>query len=242
MPALLLAVLVAFPGERVAGLPTGIVLEPRRWQITIQHRFFNAVLDPDWTADPLRALAVSSSHIGVDRGLGPGLSVGAALNVGDRLLALHAAWRPHRLLTFYPELTAALYQPGTDRLWLNLAAGVPVTVRDRVHVFPFLRATGGTTGLACSFGHGIKYALGDYRAGLEFEPTFLIADSGRVRFRSGLDSLPWTLSFEREAGWHNFVLTLGTAYHSLPPHLQRQDVLDITRGRFRLGFNILRRL
>jgi len=242
MTATLVLLLLTFPAERVAGLPTGVVLDNGNWQITIQHRFFNSVTDPGWKTDPLQALAFANSHIGVDRGIGGNVAVGGALNVSDRLLALHAAWRPLKKLTVYPELVAGLFEPGLDRLWFNVAAGVPVTIADRLHVFPFIRATGSKSGYLGSFGHTFKYAFGDYRLGLEFDDAILVSDSSGTGFRAGLDSLPWTLSFEREAGWHNFVFTIGTAGHSLPPHSLRRDVLDITRGRFRLGFNILRKL
>ncbi len=242
MLAALAFLLLAFPGERGAGLPTGLPLEKGFWQLTIQHRFFNSVTDPGWTSDPLQALAFTNSHIGVDRGIADNLSVGAAVNVSDRLVALHSAWRPLSRLAVYPELSVRAVDPGLDGIWLNVAAGLPVTIRGRLHVFPFVRATGGKTGQLGSFGHTFKYAFGDYRLGLEFEDAIFVSDSAGARFRAGLDSLPWTLSFEREAGWHNFVFTVGTACHSLPPQSLQQDVLDVTRGRLRVGFNILRKI
>lgn len=235
MHSLLLALLIAFPGEHIASLPTGRMLERGRWQINVVHRFGVPILAPGWTRDPLLALVAADDYNALDYGIGRRFSAGIGLSPSDRVADLHAAWAPFRFLRVYPMLSSHLYRPKLDSLWLALGLGVPWQYGNRLAVIGLPRVTTNASEIYLSLGLGAKLAVGEsYRVGLETEPVIIGPDPR--------PDLAWNLTFEREAGWHNFVMSIGSTRSSVPPYLFKDGIVKLGDGGFRLGFNILRKL
>ena len=92
-------------------------------------------------------------------------------------------------------------------------------------------------GLAAAAGLGNSYALA-----LEAEPVLLGRDSTTRQLACGL-------AIQKQVGWHDFAITLGTALNQSAPAMFRStgpataysDILDAAKGWFRIGFNILRK-
>jgi len=245
MTALLFALLSAFPGERIATVPTGRLLEPGRWQVNVSHRFALPVFAPGWTEDPLQALIASNTYVALDHSPTRGLALGLGLCPTDRVADVHALWQPSALgfMFLNPQVSTRIREFSLDHTWLALGAGVPVLPAANLAFILLPRFTTNAASHYLSLGLGAKLELGaDYRLGLEAEPLLLRMDPGRAGHGLSPDSLAWNLALERELGWHNFVLTLGSARASIPPYSFRNGIAGFSSGGFRIGFHILRKL
>jgi hypothetical protein len=241
---LLLLLLVAFPGTRIASLPTGELPEPGVWQVNISHRFVPAVFASGWTDDVLQLFNGADVRDVIDKSLGARVLVGASLTVSTREAGVHAAWAPTGWLTVYPEVTAGLRQPAIERTWANVGLCLHHALADRLALAAQPRYTTNGSRHYVSLGLGAKgEVIERWSLGAEVEPVLLGRDS--------LTTLPsWTVAIDRELGWHNFVLTIGSGLRQSAPgsFLSRRtgsgydDILDVARGHFRIGFNILRRI
>lgn len=243
MPLLLLF-LAAFPGERIANLPTGQLPEPGLWQINISHRFLPSVTAQGWGEDILQFLNGADVRDVIDRSLTERLTIGASLTVATRELGLHAAWAPLDWLTFYPEVSADIRQFAIERTWANIGIALHRSFSDRLALVGQSRLTTNTKQLYGSLGLGLKAAvLASWWLGIETEPVLVGRDTATTL-------VPWTLTIDRQQGWHNFVLTVGSSLRQSAPSWFRtyrnadayDDIVDVTKGHFRVGFNILRKL
>lgn len=241
---LMLALLIAFPGPRIANLPTGMLPESHVWQFEISHRFWYSVFAPGWRSDVLQSLTVPDVRAVLDKSLGEKVTVGVALDVISHEAALHAAYAPLACLTVYPEISTGIRSLTMDATWLNVGVCAHRTFGDRVAVIAQPRYTTNTKQHFLSLGLGGKVqVLPSWSLGLEVEPVLAGRDS-----TTGL--APWAFTIEKEYGGHNFAFTLGSALYQSAPAMFRSDhtgsgydpVLDITKGEFRIGFNILRRI
>jgi hypothetical protein len=241
----LLLLILAFPGQRFATLPTGVLPEPHLWQLDVSHRFMPAVFAPGWSRDPLQLFNGANVRVVLDKSLGAKSMVGASLTVNTREPGLHGAWAPFEWLTLYPEINTHLYGFKLDSTWLNLGLCCHRTFGERLAVAAEPRFTTNTREHFISLGLGAKVqVLGDWSAGLEAEPVLFGRDSTTR-------STAWTLAIEREYGWHNFIFTLGSPLDQSAPDMFRYapgdtsayaGLLDLARGYFRLGFNIMRKI
>jgi len=241
----ILLLLLAFPGQRIANLPTGVLPESHVWQLNISHRFVPAVLATGWTADPLQLFGGANVRDALDKSLGDRALVGVNLTITSRELGLHGAWAPVNWLTLYPELNTHLYGVKLDSTWLNLGLCCHRTFRDRLAVMVQPRYTTNAGEHFVSLGLGAKaQVVNSWSLGLEAEPVLLGRDSATR-------NLGWNVTLEKEYGWHNFIFTLGTPLDQSAPGMFRSapgdtspyaGLLDLARGYFRLGFNILRKI
>jgi hypothetical protein len=242
---LLVLVLLAFPGQRIANLPTGILPESRVWQLNISHRFLPAVFASGWTDDPLQLFNGANVRDVLDKSLGDKALVGMNLTISTRELGLHGAWAPLDWLTLYPELNSHLYGFKLDSTWLHLGFCCHRTLGDNVALVAQPRYTTNTSRHFISLGLGAKWqAVNTWSVGLEAEPVLLGRDSTTR-------NLAWSLALDKEYGWHNFVFTLGSPLDQSAPGMFRSQpadtsayagLLDLARGYFRLGFNVLRKI
>ena len=239
----LFLLLTVFPGQRFANLPTGVLPESHVWQVTIAHRFLPAVLAPDWSHDPLQALTAPNVRIVLDKSLGDRALVGVIDGISSRELGLHAAFAPLNWLTLYPEINPHLYGFKLDSTWFNLGLCCHRTFGKRWAVAAQPRYTTNTAHHYVSFGLAAKAGLGKgYDLTLEAEPMLVGRDT-TTRL------LATALAVEKEIGWHNFIVTLGTPreqsapamFRSTGPATAYSDILDAAKGWFRIGFNILRK-
>jgi hypothetical protein len=240
---LLLLLTLGFPGQRIANLPTGVLPESHVWQVCISHRFLPAMLAPEWTRDPLQVFTGANVRISLDKSLGDRLLLGLSDAISSRELGFHLAWAPLDWLTVYPELNTRLYGFKLDSTWFNVGLCWHKTLGDRFALVAQPRYTTNTTRHFVSLGLGAEAGLGDgYSLGFEAEPVLAGRDS-TTRW------LPLNLAVEKELGWHNFSITLGSNRNQSAPAMFRSDgpataysdVLDVARGWFRVGFNILRK-
>jgi hypothetical protein len=104
----LLLLLLAFPGQRFANLPTGVLPEPHVWQVTIAHRFLPAALGPGWSQDPVQAFTAPNVRIVLDKSLGERALVGVIDAISSRELGLRAGFAALNWLTLYPEVNTHL--------------------------------------------------------------------------------------------------------------------------------------
>jgi hypothetical protein len=239
----LLLLLLAFPGQRFANLPTGVLPESHVWQVTISHRWLPALVAPDWTKDPLQAITAPNVRIVLDKSLGDRMLVGMIDAVSSREIGLRAVFTPLDWLTLYPEINTHLYGFKRDSTWFNLGLCCHRTFGKTWAVTAQPRYTTNTMhhyvslGLAAKAGAGKGYALA-----LEAEPVLVGRDS-TTRL------LAAAVTVEKEIGWHNFIITLGTPreqsapamFRSTGPTTAYSDILDLAKGWFRIGFNILRK-
>jgi len=147
-------------------------------------------------------------------------------------------------LTVYPELNTHLYRLRLDSTWFNLGVAFHRSFRGRLAAAAQPRYTTNAKHHFLSLGLAAKAGFGDGMAlGLEAEPVLLGRDSTTR-------SLSLSLALEKQVGWHDFAITLGTPREQSAPALFRSsgpagaysDVLDVGRGWFRVGFNLLRKL
>jgi hypothetical protein len=235
--------MLAFPGQRFANLPTGVLPESHVWQVTIGHRFLPAVLAPGWTNDPLAAISAANVRVVLDKSLGDRVLVGGIVAISDEEIGLRASFAPLDWLTLYPEINTHLYGFKLDSTWFNLGvcchrtfgkcwavAAQPRYTTNTMHHFVSI-------GIAATAGLGRGYAMA-----LEAEPVLVGRDS-TTRL------LATAVALEKEIGWHNFIITLGTPYEQSAPDMFRStgpataysNLLDAAKGWFRIGFNILRK-
>ncbi|MFO7675301.1 MAG: DUF5777 family beta-barrel protein [bacterium] len=230
---LLIALLVAFPGTRIANLPTGRLLEPGIWQVGVSHRFLSAADNEQLKGNPLNFVTNASVRVFLDRGITRRLSVGIAGGNASHDLGLHAGWAPTRWLTASAGAWTDLVErgPTSTRAWF--AAGLPLTLARRVHLLLQPRAGTNFDELVVSLGAGAQLSLpAGLSLGLETEPV-LLGES---------DKLAWNLALDKQLGWHNFTFVAGNNWHQAAPDWFTRANRDITRGYFRVGFNILRKL
>jgi hypothetical protein len=163
---------------------------------------------------------------------------------GVRAAGVHAAAALLDWFTLYPGLNADVRQFSTERTWADLGIALHHTFADRIAVVAQPRLTAGTDRLFGSLGLGLKTrVLPAWYAGLEAEPVLLGRDTTTTL-------VPWTITAEREQGWHNFVFTIGSSVHQSAPGFFRtfrndnayDEILDVAKGHFRIGFAIQRKL
>jgi len=242
---LLLLVLFSFPGQRVANLPTGVLPEPHVWQINISHRFVPAVLAPGWTSDALQLFSGANVRDVIDKSLGEKALVGFNLTISTREMGLHGAWAPLDWLTLYPELNTHLYGFKLDSTWLNFGLCCHRTFGEKLAVVAQPRFTTSTREHFVSLGLGAKaQVINTWSLGLETEPVLLGRDPTT-------QNLAWNLAVDKEYGWHNFIFTFGSPLDQSAPGMFRSapadtsasaGLLDLARGYFRMGFNIMRKI
>ena len=239
----LLLLLLAFPGQRSANLPTGVLPEPHAWQVCVSHRFLPAVAAPGWDRDPLQAFTSANVRVTLDKSLGDRVLVGIADAISSRELGLRGAYAPLDWLTVYPELNTHLYGFKLDSTWFDLGLCCHRTFGERLAVAVQPRYTTNTTLHFISIGLAAKAGLSNgYALALEAEPVLVGRDSTTRQ-------LAVSLAVEKEIGWHSFIITLGTPrgqsaptmFRSAGPATVYSDILDATAGWFRIGFNILRK-
>jgi hypothetical protein len=235
--------MLAFPGQRFANLPTGVLPESHVWQVTIGHRFLPAVLAPGWTNDPLAAISAANVRVVLDKSLGDRVLVGGIVAISDEEIGLRASFAPLDWLTLYPEINTHLYGFKLDSTWFNLGVCCHRTFGKCWAVAAQPRYTTNTMHHFVSIGIAAKAGLGrGYAMALEAEPVLVGRDS-TTRL------LATALALEKEIGWHNFIITLGTPYEQSAPDMFRStgpataysNLLDAAKGWFRIGFNILRK-
>jgi hypothetical protein len=240
----LLFLLLAFPGQRFVNLPTGVMPESHVWQVAVSHRFLPSLTAPGWDHDPLQAFTGANVRITVDKSLGDRVLVGIADAISSREAGLRAAWAPLGWLTLYPELNTHLYGFKLDSTWLSLGFNLHRSFGERLALAAQPRYTTNSKQHFVSLGLGAKAGLGSgYSVGLEAEPVLLGRDSTTRQLAFGL-------AVEKQVGWHDFSITLGTSHEQTAPALFRSsgepgaysDVLDLLKGRFRVGFNLLRKI
>lgn len=242
---LLLVALLSFPGQRIANLPTGVLPESHVWQLNISHRFVPAIFTPGWTSDPLQLFGGANVRDVLDKSLGDRTLIGVNLTISSRELGLHGAWAALDWLTLYPELNTHLYGLKRDSTWLNLGLCCHRTFGEKLALVAQPRYTTNTSEHFVSLGLGAKaQVINTWSLGLEAEPVLVGRDSTTP-------GLAWSLAVEKEYGWHNFIFTLGSPLDQSAPGMFRSTpgdtsayagLLDIGRGYFRLGFNVLRKI
>jgi hypothetical protein len=239
----LLLLLLAFPSQRFANLPTGVLPESHVWQFTLGHRFLPAAIAPEWSHDPLQAFTGANVRIALDKSVGDRVLVGAIDAISSRDIGLHAAFAPLDWLTLYPEVNTHLYGFKLDSTWFNLGLCCHRTFGEKLAVMAQPRYTTNATHHFVSLGLAAKAGLGNgYAVALEAEPVLVGRDSTTRQLAASLD-------IEKEIGWHSFIITLGTPREQSAPAMFRSagpatagaNVLDVAKGWFRIGFNILRK-
>ena len=236
--ALLLALLAAFPATRIASLPTGQVLEPGYWQVRVSHRFLAQSDNRGLKENPFSYLTSANVYVSVDRGLPGRVSVGARYNNAGYVAGADAAWNPLAWLTLCAGVGANIREPALGSTWFHVAPAFSHTFARRFHAVAVPRLTASTDTLFVSLGLGAEYDLGrDLSLGLEAEPVLLGPETEQARV------LAWGLALDKELGWHNFTLVVGSAWHQSLPHRFSAANRDITQGHVpRIGFNILRKI
>jgi hypothetical protein len=182
-------------------------------------------------------------RIVLDKSLGDRALVGVIDAISSRELGLRAAFAPLKWLTLYPEINTHLYALKLDSTWFNLGLCCHRTFGKCWAVAAQPRYTTNTMHHYVSLGLAAKAGLGKgYALALEAEPVLVGRDSTTRQ-------LACALALEKEIGWHNFIITIGTPHEQSAPAMFRStgpatgysDVLDVAKGWFRIGFNILRK-
>jgi hypothetical protein len=231
---LLVLLLALFPDARIANLPTGRALEDAGWQFQVSHRFYSPVVDSGRGHDLLGFLATPSVAVELNRRLSRTFAMGVKMDV-TQSVGLQAEYSPLGYLHVRAEAYTLFNAIRRDNTWLSAGPLIPFTRRN-LFLVAFPRLTTNTKSHVASVGIGAKYDLGNgLSLGAEAEPV-LYASSDVTRGK-----LAWNLAFEKEIGWHNFTLTVGNTYAQLVPYSFTAADLDITKARFRVGFNILRK-
>ncbi len=232
---LLLLLIALFPDARIANLPTGRALEEGDWQVLVAHRYLEPVVDSARGRDLLGFLANPTVTAGVSGRFGRNLIAGVSINV-IRALGVQAEYSVHRYLHLRGEVHTQFNDLKLENTWLSTGPLIPYTW-SRLHLVAFPRLTTNEKSYVASAGIGVKYELADGLAlGAETEPVVSASDD------ITRDKLAWALALEKELGWHNFALTVGNAHSQLPPYSFTAADLDITKGHFRIGFNLLRKI
>lgn len=237
---LLITALAVFPATRIANLPSGRLLESGSWQFGIAHRFLSAEDNSTLRGNFLNFFRTANVLLTVDRGISDRFNAGIwASNEPNKEIGVRGVWAPTRWTAFYSGIGVNVIDPKADNTWASLALAVPVTVQQRLHLLMLPRATtsfGRLSEFFLSLGLAAVTGLGNGLAlGFETEPI-LIGPTTPDRYR-----LAWNLAFDKELGWHNFTLVLGNCWAQTVPASFSTANRDILKGRFRIGFNILRR-
>ncbi|MFO7650382.1 MAG: DUF5777 family beta-barrel protein [bacterium] len=240
---LLLLLLSVFPGERIATLPTGRLLEDGTWQFGISHRFLSAADNSVLEGNLLNFLRNANVLVTFDRGIGGRVGAGAWFsNEPNKEVGLRAAYAPTHWTTLYAGVGANVVEFAADNAFANLALAVPLTFAERIHLLAMPRVTtnlAGTDNLFVSLGLGAQGSLGQgFSLGLEAEPVLLGPDPGP---EAPPRLLAWNLALDKQVGWHNFTLVAGNSWAQTAPYWFSAANRDILKGRFRVGFNILRK-
>jgi len=239
----LLLLLLAFPSQRFANLPTGVLPESHVWQFTLGHRFLPAAIAPEWSHDPLQAFTGANVRIALDKSVGDRVLVGAIDAISSRNIGLHAAFAPLDWLTLYPEINTHLYGFKLDSTWFNLGLCCHRTFGEKLAVMAQPRYTTNTSKHFVSLGLGAKVkVVNTWSLSLEAEPVLVGRDSTTRQLAA-------SLALEKEIGWHSFIISIGTPreqsapamFRSTGPATAYSDILDAAKGWFRIGFNILRK-
>ena len=231
--ALLLVLFTLFPGTRIANLPTGRMLDEGRWQLAVSHRFLPAADNGVLEDNILDFVRTANVRLSAQRAFGPRLAAGASYCGAGNELAIDGAWAPWDHLTACVSLGTDVIELAGSSTWLAVTPVIHHAPGERFHVVALPRVTASTDSLFLSLGLGAEFALGrDLSLGFETEPV-LVGDH---------DELAWNLALDKQLGWHNFTLTVGSAWHQSVPGWFSGANRDITRGLFRIGFNILRQL
>jgi hypothetical protein len=234
--SLILLLFALFPDARVANLPTGRSLEEGTWQVLVAHRYYQPVVDSKRPDNLLGFLSGPTVMVSLDRRLSREFIAGVNLQLTRAAAGVHAEYAFQRNLRFRAEAHTLLNDPKLENTWLSAGPLVPFTLR-RLHLVAFPRLTTNTESLFVSAGLGVKY---DVAYGLA-----LGAEAEPVLYRSGdlePGKLAWNVVLEKELGWHNFGLTIGNTHSQLAPFSFTAADLDITKGQFRIGFNLLRKI
>jgi len=233
----LLLLLLAFPGARIANLPTGPVLEKGTWLLGISHRFLSAE-DNSRLGHALNFLKDANVRLAAERGLGAGLAAGLSYTNYNYELGAGAAWAPLTQVTAYGGIGTNLVERKLSTTWLNAAVAGRVTPSAGTHLVVLPRLTANTESLYLSCGLGARLGLpSDFSVGLETEPMLLGPEP-----KTGGRLPAWNIALDKELGWHNFTLVVGNSWHQTAPGWFAWANRDITKGHFRAGFNVLRKL
>ena len=229
---LLIVLLVAFPGTRIANLPTGRLLEPGVWQVGISHRFLSAEYNEQLRGNPLNFLTGANVRVTLDRGITRRLSVGVAGGHAAHDLGGHAGWAPTRWTTASAGVWADVIERGRNSTWAWLGVGLPFSAGRRAHFLVQPRVSASLESFVLSLGAGAQLALpGNLSLGVETEPVLV-----------GESRLPaWNIALDKQLGWHNFTFVAGNNWDQVAPRWFTGANRDILKGRFRVGFNIFRK-
>ncbi len=233
---LLIAALAAFPATRIANLPSGRLLEGGAWQFGISHRFLSAADNSVLEGNLLNFFRTANVLVTFDRGIGGRAGAGAWFsNEPNKEVGLHGAYAPTRWTVLCAGIGANVVDFSSDNTWANLALAMPWTIAGRLHLLAMPRVTASLAGIDdpfVSLGLGAVGNLGNGLAlGLETEPVLL----------GERNLLAWNLALDKRLGWHNFTLIAGNSWAQTVPASFSAANRDILKGRFRIGFNILRR-
>ncbi len=233
----ILFLLLAFPGARIANLPTGPVIDNGTWLLSISHRFLSAE-DNSRLGNPLNFLKDANVRFAAERGFGSGLALGLSYTNYNYELGASAQWAPISLVTGYCGVGTNLIERKLSNTWLNAAVAGHLAPVSRLHLVLLPRLTTNTEDWFLSCGLGAKADLpADLSVGIETEPVILGPEP-----QSGSRLLAWNLAVDKELGWHNFTLVVGNSWHQSMPGWFALANRDIFKGVFRVGFNILRKL
>jgi hypothetical protein len=231
---LLLLLIALFPDARIANVPTGRALEEGDWQVLVAHRYYQAVFDSTRSDNLLGFLSNPTVMVSLDHRFGREFVAGIDLQL-TQSVGIHAQYDLLRNLRFRADSRTLFNDPKLENTWFSAGPLLPFTQR-QLHLVAFPRFTTNTESHVVSAGLGAKYELIDGLAlGAETEPVVCASDDVKR------NKLAWAIALEKELGWHNFTLTVGNSYNQLPPYSFTAADLDITRGHFRIGFNLLRR-
>lgn len=228
---LLVLVMFAFPPQRIANLPTGHLVESGHWQLCLSHRFFSPVNYYALRGNLFNFLTRPTVRVTADRGH-RNWSIGVAAGNAGHELALRAGYAPGEFATLYGEVSANVVSLRTEDVWTSVLTAVPWTPSPVLHLVAAPQVAVSMESLFASLGLGVVANAGqDLCLGLELEPVLL----GKA------DKLAWNLALDKKLGWHNFTLVLGNSYYQQSPYRFSRANRDITKGFFRIGFNILRK-
>ncbi len=236
LTGLLLLAAAAFPPERIATLPSGRLLESGAWQFGISHRFLSAEDNSVLEGNLLNFFRTANVLLTFDHGIGRRAGAGAWFsNEPNKEVGLRGAYAPTRWTVLCAGIGANVVDFGSGNTWANLALAVPWTLAGRLHLLAMPRVTASLAGLDdpfVSLGLGAVGNLGNgLSLGLETEPVLL----------GERDLVAWNLALDKRLGWHNFTLVAGNSWAQTAPAWFSSANRDILKGRFRIGFNILRR-
>jgi hypothetical protein len=230
---LLVALVITFPGTRIASLPTGRTLEPGVWQLGIGHRWLSTENNDILRGNPMNIITDANVLFWVDRGITDQLTLGAYGGNRSHAVGVRATWAASRWTVVHASAWTDVVDLGLGSTWTNVGLAVPFTIRSRLHFVLLPRAATNFDKLTGSVGAGVKVGFDDgWSVAAETEPV-LVGES---------DLLAWNLAACKQLGWHDFALTIGNAWDQVEPLWYTTANRDITKGLFRVGFHILRKL